>query len=377
MSTIDQMVQDPPGRDDAPQKRSSHSWILVLALIVALAILAGYVWADKATSNLSAIAPGEARTVQGYISVPPDKAHNHHGQILLVTVALLTVKPLTWIRDKLNPDIQLVKTRALTGNSPPSQLNKVNTVEMENSTQTAVVVALERLGFKVKLTEKGAEVTQVVAKSPADGRLAPGDVIVSIMGTPTPTNQNLVAAIRSHHPGEQVKLTVEHPGGKQEDETVTLGQSPPDPKVPDTPHAFLGIATATKEQVTLPMDVKIDPGNIGGPSAGLAFTLGVIDDLTAGDLTGGRTIAVTGTINPDGTVGDVGGVVQKTKAVRNAGAVAFLVPPGEYNDAVKHAGSQLKVIKVTNLEDALTALRNLGGDLAAIGPPPAAPAAAH
>jgi PDZ domain-containing protein len=378
VSTIDQMVQDPLGRDDAPKKRSGHRWIPVVTLIVVLAITGGYVWADKATSRLSALAPGEARAVQGYISVPPDKAHIHHGQILLVTVALLTVKPLTWIRDKLNPDIQLVNTRALTGNSPPSQLNQVNTVEMETSTQTATIVALKRLGFKVNLNEKGAEVTQVVAKSPADGHLAPGDVIVSLLGTPTLTNSDLVAAIHTHHPGEQVKLTVVHPTGKQEDETLTLGQSPPDPKVPDAPRlAFLGIATTTKQQPVLPIDIRIDPHNIGGPSAGLAFTLGVIDQLTAGDLTGGRTIAVTGTINPDGTVGDVGGVVQKTKAVRNAGAVAFLVPPGEYNDAVKHAGSQLKVIKVTNLEDALTALRNLGGDVSAIGPPPTTTAAAH
>ncbi|MDP9073218.1 MAG: PDZ domain-containing protein [Actinomycetota bacterium] len=374
MSTIDQMVQDHPGREEPRRKRSGHLWITVVTLVLLIALAAGYIWADKATSKLYAIAPGEARSVQAYINVPQDKVHTHRGQIMLVTVALLTVKPLSWIRDKLNSDIQLVDTKALTGNSPASQLNQVNQVEMQTSTQTAVIVALRRLGYKVDLTGKGAEVTQVVAKSPADGHLAPGDVIVAIDGTPTLTNQALVAAIRSHHPGDQVKLAVENSAGKQRTETVTLGQSPPDPKLPDAPHAFLGIATATKQQTSLPIDVSIAPGNIGGPSAGLAFTLGVIDDLSTGDLTGGRNIAVTGTINPDGTVGEVGGVVQKTVAVRNAGATAFLVPPGEYNDAVKHAGSKLKVIKVTTLEDALAALRNLGGDLSAVGPPPTVPA---
>ena len=106
--------------------------------------------------------------------------------------------------------------------------------------------------------------------------------------------------------------------------------------------------------------MTIDPGNIGGPSAGLAFTLGVIDELNPGDLTGGRKIAATGTIESDGSVGDVGGVVQKTAAVRRAGAIAFLVPPGEYADAVKNAGPKLKVIKVTSLEQALDALKGLG-----------------
>jgi len=163
-----------------------------------------------------------------------------------------------------------------------------------------------------------------------------------------------------------VKLTVKS-GTRTRIESVKLalsapGQGPPRP--------FVGIATTTRTDATLPFDVTIDPGNIGGPSAGLAFTLGVIDELSAGDLTGGRTIAATGTIEADGSVGDVGGVVQKTAAVRRAGAVAFLVPPGEYADAEKHAGPKLKVIKVTSLEQALNALKSLGGDLSGLKPAP-------
>jgi PDZ domain-containing protein len=133
----------------------------------------------------------------------------------------------------------------------------------------------------------------------------------------------------------------------------------------------LGIEASTKEQPNLPINVSIDPGNIGGPSAGLAFTLGIIDDLTNGNLTGGKTIAVTGTINPDGTVGDVGGVAQKAVAVRNAGAVAFLVPPQELTTAEQHVGPHVKVIAVSTLEQALNTLKSLGGDLAGIPPAPA------
>jgi PDZ domain-containing protein len=162
-----------------------------------------------------------------------------------------------------------------------------------------------------------------------------------------------------------VTLAVRPATGPDRTETVKLGQSPASL---GAPHAFLGISTDTKEQAKLPFDVTIDPGNIGGPSAGLAFTLGVLDKLSTRDLTGGRVIAATGTINPDGTVGPIGGIVQKTAAVRKAGAVAFLVPPSEYAQAEKHAGSHLRVIKVNNLDDALNALRSVGGNLSGIAP---------
>ena len=105
----------------------------------------------------------------------------------------------------------------------------------------------------------------------------------------------------------------------------------------------------------------------------LAFTLELIDSLTPGELTGGRKVAVTGTIDQDGNVGPVGGVAQKTAAVKSAGAKYFLVPPDEYATAKAHAGRNLQVIKVANLEDALDVLGSLGGDVAALGPPPATP----
>jgi PDZ domain-containing protein len=374
VTTTDAMVPDGFGAEPSPPRRQRPLLVPTVAIIVIL-LVSGYAIADHYTAHLFAIAPGEARPVQPYISAPPDKLHRHPGRILLVTVALLTVRPLNWITDKLNSDIQIVKEVQLTGNSPASQLNQINAVEMQTSTQTAVIVALRRLGYKVDLSGQGAEVDTVVAKSPAASLLAPGDVIVAFDTMPITTNEALVSAIHAHHSGDRITMMVKKvspPGTVTL--TVTLGAAPADPSAGGPPRAFLGISTATKLQPSLPVNVSIDPGNIGGPSAGLAFTLGVINDLVVGDITGGKSIAVTGAINPDSTVGDVGGVAQKTVAVRNAGAIAFLVPPGEYNEAVKHAGSHLKVIKVTSLDDALNALRNLGGDLSGI--PPATAAAA-
>jgi PDZ domain-containing protein len=330
----------------------------------------GYLVAQRYTSHLLALTPGSATPVNDAISVKPAMvAHPHRGRILFVTVALRSVGPFDYLPDKLNSDIQVVDQKVLVPpNSKPSQLNQLNAVEMQNSTQVAEIVSLRRLGYKVDLHGQGAEVNQVAPKTPADGHLVPGDVVTAMDGTPIPTNDVLVAAIRKHRPGDSVTLTVMANGGSSRTEVVKLGQAPGT----GPPHAFLGIVTSTKQQLKLPVDVNIDPGNVGGPSAGLAFTLGVINALTTSDVTGGHTVAVTGTISSDGTVGDVGGVAQKTAAVRRSGAVAFLVPPGEYNDARKHAGHRLKIIKVSNLEEALTALRSIGGDLSALGPPPAA-----
>ena len=144
--------------------------------------------------------------------------------------------------------------------------------------------------------------------------------------------------------------------------------------------AFLGIgdpaaqiaAMGTQPEYDFPFPVSINSDNIGGPSAGLAFTLGIINTVSGGDLTGGRTVAATGTIRPDGTIGDVGGVQQKTVAVNDAGATLFLVPPPELAVAKSVAGPHLKVLAVATLGQALKDLAQIGGKLglAAKGPPP-------
>ena len=110
----------------------------------------------------------------------------------------------------------------------------------------------------------------------------------------------------------------------------------------------------------LPVQVTVDSGSVGGPSAGLAFTLGIMDVMTPGSITGGHKVATTGTINPDGTVGPIGGIEQKVIAVKRSGAELFIVPRSEYDDAEKYAGS-LRIEPVDNIDDALAVLATLGG----------------
>lgn len=370
MTTTNPSVPNSLGGYPAAPARQRRSRLLPVVLVVLLVVASAYAIANHYTSRDYAIAPGSAQSVQPLISVPSAALHKHSGKILLVTVSLLTVTPFTWIGDKLDSNVQILKVQELTGNTPPSQLTQENQVEMQTSTQTAVIVALRRLGYTVNQAGQGAEVDAVVSGTPAANILAAGDVIVSFGGTPIQSNDDLTAAISKHKPGDRVQFQVQVGSPpKTVTRSVTLGQAPANSNIP-TSHAFLGVETSTKEQPKLPLNVSIDPGGIGGPSAGLAFTLGIIDDLTSGDLTGGRTIAVTGTINPDGTVGDVGGVAQKAVAVRRAGAVAFLVPPEELKTAQQHAGSHVKVIAVSTVEQALNALRSLGGNLSALPPAP-------
>jgi len=126
---------------------------------------------------------------------------------------------------------------------------------------------------------------------------------------------------------------------------------------------YLGVLLSTKDlSFDFPFDVELRSEQIGGPSAGLAFTLEVLDVLTPGELTGGKKVAATGTIELDGSVGEVGGVAQKTIAVRNAGASLFLVPRAEYAEAKRFAGKKLDVQVVDTLQDALRVLSTVGGN---------------
>jgi PDZ domain-containing protein len=142
------------------------------------------------------------------------------------------------------------------------------------------------------------------------------------------------------------------------------------PAGPAEGEAQVGILS--NAEYDFPVEVKIDTGDVGGPSAGLAFTLTILDELSPGNLTGGRAVAVTGTIEDDGAIGEIGGVEQKAAAARHAGARLFIVPEGEAAEARRYADG-MKVAAVTDLDGALAALERSGGDpLVPAGMPAAA-----
>jgi Lon-like protease len=157
-------------------------------------------------------------------------------------------------------------------------------------------------------------------------------------------------------------------GGPVVTKSVRLG-TPPKGLVetgcgpPTTPTAFLGIEPETQLDWDFPVKVTVHTQNIGGPSAGLAMSLGIIDKLSSGRLTGNRIVAATGTIDQNGNVGDVGGVAEKTVAVEQAGATVFFVPSVELQAAESKATPQLHVYAVNNLNQVLRILKKLGGSV--------------
>jgi PDZ domain-containing protein len=322
--------------------------------------------------------------VNDLIQPPPDHRYPPRGQVFLTTVSLHRVTPIEGLYGWLRRDIDVVpQDQILPPATKPSQLQQANFQAMDESKQVAAVVALRRLGYSVAEHGEGAGVQQVVPKSPADGHMKAGEVITSIDGTAVQLSDEVVTAIGRHKPGDVLRVEVDHGDGTtRRIEEVRLGAAPADHSTCENTAqagvpaaagtiACLGVRLQTKGlKFDYPFMVNVDSAGIGGPSAGLAFTLGILDALRPGELTGGHRVAVTGTMSLDGTVGPVGGVVQKTAAVRAAGIGLFLVPPDEFAMAKAHAGKKLKVVKVATLHDALTALGQLGGDLSALGPEP-------
>ncbi len=366
------LPSDEPTGAAAPTRRRRRWlwWAVPVALAGVLLIGSLFI-----TLPYFAIAPGSASRVDQLIQVPKDLSYPPQGKLLFTTVSLQRVRPLEALQGWLDPDIDVVPQERILGPTPPKNFRQQNVQEMDDSILIAEVVALRKLGYNVNERGSGALVSTVAPKSPADGRLKPGDVVTAINSKPVQLASDLVTALSALHFGDKVRLKVTTGDQPARVETIKLGGTNEDKTEcsadkPDTGRGCLGVGLGTKgHQFDQPVKIAIDSRGIGGPSAGLAFTLGIMDQLRPGELTGGHKIAVTGTIDFDGRVGDVGGVVQKTAAVRASGADVFLVPPGEYVDAKAHAGPRLQVIRVATIDEALQALGRLGGDLAALAPP--------
>ena len=352
------VVRSPLGWDPvAPERKRPWLPYVIVGGILAVVLMA----ATWISLPYYALAPGSARGVTDLIVADGADTYPPEGEVLLTTITLTKVTPLEAFTGWLRDDVDVVpQDQILPPDTTDEDYRRFNVEEMDDSKQTAIVVALRRLGYQVTEKGEGALIERVLPQFPANGRLEPGEVIKAVDGKPVSLVQEATAAIGAHSAGETVRLDVASVDGSSA-RTIDVPLAA-DPE--QGGKAVLGVFLRTsKRSFDMPIDVDIKSGTIGGPSAGLAFTLGVIDQLTEGELTGGRRVAVTGTIEIDGRVGDVGGVAQKTAAVKDAGADVFIVPAGEYEIAAQRAGDKLQVIKVTTLQEALDALANLGGDL--------------
>jgi PDZ domain-containing protein len=286
------------------------------------------------------------------ISISGHKTYPANGSLDLTTVSVTspdfhprlgTVLQAWWRKD----EIILPREAVYPPDESEQDVNKQNQADMTNSQTAAVVVALREAG----ITHFKVEVTDIVKDAPADGVVRLGDIITAVNGTPVHSAGQAVEAITGVKAGTPLTLRVKR-GGAVKTVTVTTEQSPDDPS-----QSRIGVIIVDKP----PFDVNIDLGQeIGGPSAGLMFSLGIYDKLTPGSLTGGMHIAGTGTIDDAGRVGEIGGIQQKIAGAVNAGATVFLVPDGNCAEATgaPDAGS-VNLIDVNTMDGAVKALEAL------------------
>lgn len=334
--------------------------ILLVAIIVSFRINLPYF----------ALVPGQAQAVGPLLTVPQGRAHHVNGQLLLTDVGEGDVTLGNWLYYKLDSNAQLYKkSDFIASGTSEQEYDQQGVVEMDESQLTAAAVSLRQLGYSVPYYNAGVLVWATEAGTGAYTALQVGDVITAVDSDPTPTAEALSKAMVGRKPGQKVTLKVGTVDNPQKDHYVTVKLS--STRVSGKVVAIIGVQVFTQPGWTYPFHVSVNVNNIGGPSAGLAFTLGLLDTLDGGNLTGGRTISATGTICADGSVGQVGGVPQKTVAVENAHATIFLVPEAEVAQAKQKATSSLHVFGVSTLAQALQDLESLGGKLgtAATGPP--------
>ncbi|GAA3130121.1 PDZ domain-containing protein [Planomonospora alba] len=283
------------------------------------------------------------------INIEGRRTYPTDGSLSLVTVAYQggpgsRIDLLTALRGWVDPTIAVVPEETI---FPPAttaeEVEEQNTQEMSNSQDDATAAALKELRIPytsvvtVAATQKGL---------PAHGKFEEGDELVSVDGVPATDRETVSATVRKHKAGEQVAFVVKRDG---EETTVTV---PTAAAADGTP--VVGISMGIDYR--FPFEVSISVGDVGGPSAGMMFSLGIIDKLTPGSLTGGKSVAGTGTITPDGEVGAIGGIQQKMVGARESGATVFLTPADNCAEALAAVPDGLTLVKVETLHGAVQAL---------------------
>lgn len=331
-------------------RRLFTPWKLLIAFLAALGATVGLLFALP-DEDTYLFLPDEPHPVAPLVEVEDGKPPDDKGGLYFVDVLVRQPSIAERLLSGLFYDgVSLVPAEAVnpTGLSERDR-RRASLQVMTRSQQVAAAVALRAAGYDVAATENGAFVVQVLADTPAAGKLHPSDVIAEIDGTRIDSLARLRSVLSGRKPGEEVALLVRR-GQRQVRISLELAADPHDRQ-----RGFMGVLVEQSVRVRLPLDVEIDAGNVGGPSAGLAFALGVLEKLGR-DVDHGRRVAVTGEIGLDGSVGSVGGIKQKTIGARDAGIQIFLVPAGDNAREARRYADGMRVVPVQTFEQALQAL---------------------
>ncbi len=296
---------------------------------------------------------GKDSSGQELISIQGHATHATSGHLNMVTVSYAggpgsNINIFSALAAWLNPSEAVVPESEL---FPPGtsqqQAQQQDTAQMASSQQIATAAAFNwlHIPFTTEVT-----IGQTEQGSPAARVLKAGDIVTAIDGKPVTDDTTLTSSIRSHPAGTTLNLTLLR-GGKTEQVQVTSIENG------SGPNAYPIIGVVVGDQYKFPFTVKISIGDIGGPSAGTMFALAIIDKLTTDDLAGGKFIAGTGEITPDGQVQAIGGIQQKMIGARDAGATIFLAPASNCGDVKGAVPAGLRIVKISTLSQAVSELQ--------------------
>jgi PDZ domain-containing protein len=353
-----------PGMVDVPPAvrppASYPKWPWIFAgILIAIGIAIAITW--PITVPYYTLSPGPVYDTSNFITVD-DGYVSEDGELLFLTVSLKEANVFEFAAGSLDERVTVSARETVrpTGVSP-EDLRRESLDAMQQSKQNATFVALTTLGYEVTFIGTGAIVIETVPDAAADGVLLPGDIIIEMDGKTVAFRSDIIDQLGAFDVGDDVTFVIERPIDDSTDEVaeqpigVVLGPHPDDPSQP-----MIGILLGNNEPIVeFPVEVVIDSQNIGGPSAGLMFTLQIMDQLTEDEITNGHRIAGTGTIRKDGTVGSIGGIRQKVYGAIASGATAVLVPAGNYDGAIEAAGDEIIVVRVEKVGDALAYLETL------------------
>jgi PDZ domain-containing protein len=329
--------------------RRTAAGLLALGLIVVL----GTVGLRKPVHYVT-FRPGPTMNVLGkyagkpIVKVTGHQAYRDDGALRMVTVYAGGPDDEVTLAGMLygwaDPDIAVLPSSIYKGQTEADNRQE-SAVEMSSSQDNATAAAFTALGIHYRAE---AKVSDVAKDGASVGKLAKGDVLLAVNGKTAPDTSKLVDLIRVIKPGTPTEITFRRDGVEKK-VTVTTKPAPDDPKV-----SRIGVGVAL--HFVFPFKVKIQlPDTIGGPSAGMMFALAIYDVLTPGSLTGGKAIAGSGEISPEGKVGPIGGIAQKLPAAQRDGAKLFLVAADNCAEAVRahYDSDKMRLVKVDTLADAI------------------------
>ncbi len=355
---MDDTIMMETDRPDTPEPGASEryripKWPFVLAAVfMVIGIAIAIAWPIKVAYYT--LSPGPVYDTSDFVHViGEDEVID--GEMFFLTVSLREANIFEYIAAQVNPKIGVAPRQNIrpTGVSP-EDLRRENLARMQQSKTDAQFVALTRLGYEPTYIGTGALVIETVPDSAADGVLLANDIIIGIDGAQVAFRSDVIDTLADKEIGDRVVLTIQRILDESDDVAVieveiVLGVHVDDPSRP-----MVGVLLDNNNPIIeFPVEVDMDSQNIGGPSAGMMFTLEIMNQLTEEDLTGGLRMVGTGTISHDGTVGAIGGVTQKVHAAIDAGAVVAFIPAGNYDDAVAAAGDKIIVVRVETIDDAL------------------------